>query len=340
MTADILVVDDDGAIREIVALILTSEGYTVQTAQNGEEALHLICLAPPKLVVLDLQMPVVDGWGVAAELRARGSTLLIFSPSSVACAPADASSRDHPPSKGWANRASRPPCSPILRSGMNGAMDIISHDIVIVGCKLAGLRAAIAAAEDGRSVGLISKVYPMRSHSVSAEGGAAAVVRGHTDDSIELENLLDVAEAVCPRPFSVRSRAVRRHAETFLTETISSFSPTAWCTGSGNGSHEQNGRPRSSRSGSLKSANIGLRQASGRAAMRDFGMHLRTQREASQLLPADLARKAGIWVRDLAALEWGVRGPTLAEVEALGAALDCSSSELLTHSGPVVRTLR
>jgi fumarate reductase flavoprotein subunit len=64
-------------------------------------------------------------------------------------------------------------------------MDIITHDVVIVGGGAAGLRAAIAAVEtsDRLSVALISKVYPMRSHTVSAEGGAAAVLRA--DDSLE-----------------------------------------------------------------------------------------------------------------------------------------------------------
>jgi len=65
-------------------------------------------------------------------------------------------------------------------------MDLLNHDIVVVGGGLAGLRAAIAAAEAGCSVALVSKVYPMRSHTVSAEGGAAAVVRGDTNDSVDL----------------------------------------------------------------------------------------------------------------------------------------------------------
>src|SRR6188474_2373903 len=60
-----------------------------------------------------------------------------------------------------------------------------SHDIVIVGGGGAGLRAAIAIAETNPhlSVAIVSKVYPMRSHTVSAEGGAAAVAG--EDDSLE-----------------------------------------------------------------------------------------------------------------------------------------------------------
>jgi fumarate reductase flavoprotein subunit len=64
-------------------------------------------------------------------------------------------------------------------------LDISSHDIVLVGGGGAGLRAAIAVAEENPhlSVAVVSKVYPMRSHTVSAEGGAAAVVGA--DDSLD-----------------------------------------------------------------------------------------------------------------------------------------------------------
>src|SRR5574341_681698 len=58
-------------------------------------------------------------------------------------------------------------------------MDIFSCDVLIVGGGGAGLRAAIAVAETHPTlrVAVISKVYPMRSHTVSAEGGAAAVIK-------------------------------------------------------------------------------------------------------------------------------------------------------------------
>ncbi|NQZ97216.1 MAG: FAD-binding protein [Myxococcales bacterium] len=65
-------------------------------------------------------------------------------------------------------------------------IEVLRHDIVIVGGGGAGLRAAIAVAEADPSVsiGMVSKVYPMRSHTVSAEGGAAAVARD--DDDFEM----------------------------------------------------------------------------------------------------------------------------------------------------------
>src|SRR3989442_1807191 len=64
-------------------------------------------------------------------------------------------------------------------------VDFESYDVLVVGGGLAGLRAAIAAVEANPRVrvGMVSKVYPMRSHTVSAEGGAAAVMR--PEDSYE-----------------------------------------------------------------------------------------------------------------------------------------------------------
>ena len=65
-------------------------------------------------------------------------------------------------------------------------VEVYRHDVIVVGGGAAGIRAAIAAVEaDPKvSVAMVSKVYPMRSHTVSAEGGAAAYVPG-SDDSLE-----------------------------------------------------------------------------------------------------------------------------------------------------------
>src|SRR5262249_32497463 len=67
----ILVVDDDRAIRDMLRQALELEGHTVETAGDGAQALTAIERAPPALVLLDMRMPVLDGWGVVQELRAR-----------------------------------------------------------------------------------------------------------------------------------------------------------------------------------------------------------------------------------------------------------------------------
>ena len=57
------------------------------------------------------------------------------------------------------------------------------HDVLVIGAGLAGQRAALAAAEKGVSVGIISKVHPIRSHSNAAQGGINAALA--VDDSWE-----------------------------------------------------------------------------------------------------------------------------------------------------------
>ena len=70
--------------------------------------------------------------------------------------------------------------------------EIFEHDIIIVGAGGAGLRAAIAAAEHAEhlSIALISKVYPMRSHTVSAEGGAAGVMRDNDSEDTHAKDTI------------------------------------------------------------------------------------------------------------------------------------------------------
>ncbi|MDP9149692.1 MAG: response regulator [Myxococcota bacterium] len=66
----VLVVDDDKAIREIVAEVLRDEGYDVVCAENGLEALiELRKEHHPDLMLLDLMMPVMSGWEVLEQLE-------------------------------------------------------------------------------------------------------------------------------------------------------------------------------------------------------------------------------------------------------------------------------
>jgi CheY-like chemotaxis protein len=70
--APILVVEDDADIRETIAAILEMEGYAVELASNGAEAISAIAYRRPRLVLLDMRMPVLDGWGFARVLREQG----------------------------------------------------------------------------------------------------------------------------------------------------------------------------------------------------------------------------------------------------------------------------
>jgi len=58
----ILFIDDDESIREFVSMALTDEGYQVMTAPNGAAALEQLRQARPALILLDMRMPVMDGW--------------------------------------------------------------------------------------------------------------------------------------------------------------------------------------------------------------------------------------------------------------------------------------
>jgi CheY-like chemotaxis protein len=75
--ARILVVDDEADIRETVSEMLDLEGYQVQTASNGAEALRAVESDPPDVVLLDMRMPVLDGWGFAGAVHARGMAVKI-----------------------------------------------------------------------------------------------------------------------------------------------------------------------------------------------------------------------------------------------------------------------
>ena len=81
-----------------------------------------------------------------------------------------------------------------------------AHDVLIIGAGLAGQRAALAAADAGASVALLSKVHPVRSHSVAAAGGINAAInpaddwRSHAFDTVKGSDFLgdqDAIEIMC-----------------------------------------------------------------------------------------------------------------------------------------------
>ena len=74
----VLVVDDDTSILDTVSSILAGEGYDVVSASSGQEALDAVALKRPLLILLDMRMPVMDGWAVARALRGRGISVPII----------------------------------------------------------------------------------------------------------------------------------------------------------------------------------------------------------------------------------------------------------------------
>lgn len=66
---DVLVVEDETYLRELIADVLESEGHTPRTAANGKEAIERIREQMPQLILLDLMMPVMNGWELMQALK-------------------------------------------------------------------------------------------------------------------------------------------------------------------------------------------------------------------------------------------------------------------------------
>jgi two-component system OmpR family response regulator len=74
----VLVVEDDAHMLEMVLFVLSREGYRVRGVLNGKEAMDEMDSSPADMVVLDVMMPVMDGWDVCRELRVQYPELPIF----------------------------------------------------------------------------------------------------------------------------------------------------------------------------------------------------------------------------------------------------------------------
>jgi CheY-like chemotaxis protein len=67
----ILIADDDAELLELIGSALSEKGYRTETASNGEEALQLAAKTEPDLVLLDMRMPIMDGWTFARIFHER-----------------------------------------------------------------------------------------------------------------------------------------------------------------------------------------------------------------------------------------------------------------------------
>lgn len=72
MKKEILVVDDQPGIRLLLADMLKNEGYAVETAETGQEALDRINMNPYDLLILDYQLPIINGIELLLQLEKRG----------------------------------------------------------------------------------------------------------------------------------------------------------------------------------------------------------------------------------------------------------------------------
>lgn len=74
----VLVVDDDEKILKVLTAYLEKEGYTVITAVDGWEAVDKERVSRPDIVLLDVMLPSLDGWGVCKEIRRNSSVPIIM----------------------------------------------------------------------------------------------------------------------------------------------------------------------------------------------------------------------------------------------------------------------
>ena len=84
--APILIVDDNASNTKLLAFLLTSKGYTVRTAASATEALAVLEQFAPRLILMDIQLPGMDGLTLTRQLKAdpRTSEILIIAATAYA----------------------------------------------------------------------------------------------------------------------------------------------------------------------------------------------------------------------------------------------------------------
>lgn len=109
----VLIADDKETSRELIRTVLESLGHEVTEANNGLEAVRYARELPPDLIILDLQMPVLDGFGALAELR--GDQSLAATPIMALTASAMQGDRERAMAAGFDSYVSKPIPLPKLR---------------------------------------------------------------------------------------------------------------------------------------------------------------------------------------------------------------------------------
>ena len=78
MARNILVVEDDHNISDLIRMYLEKEGFEVRIAYDGGKAVEEYDAKAPDMVLLDIMLPVMDGWAVCAHIREKGKTPIIM----------------------------------------------------------------------------------------------------------------------------------------------------------------------------------------------------------------------------------------------------------------------
>jgi CheY-like chemotaxis protein len=76
--ARLLLVEDNSSIREMLTRRLVKRGYEVVTAGDGEEACRLAAALPPDLILMDMHLPVLDGWEATRRIKSAQEALPII----------------------------------------------------------------------------------------------------------------------------------------------------------------------------------------------------------------------------------------------------------------------
>src|SRR4051794_23439073 len=121
--ATILVVDDEPDIREIVQLNLELDGHRVLTAGNGNEALAILGDELPDVMLLDLNMPELDGWPALQRIKEAGAPAVSRIPVLMLTAYDPADNRVRGGIEGAIRYLTKPFSPDLLRQEVHGALD-------------------------------------------------------------------------------------------------------------------------------------------------------------------------------------------------------------------------